>query len=79
MSTVCCKSQTIFDGANPESPRQQVSILSLGNVEAVRIGATRLKKQNKVNAKTSTLGTVAVKAGKSFRFGKSTARAAAFA
>jgi hypothetical protein len=49
-----------------------VRVVALGKVEVDRIGVTWSKKQNKVNAKTSTkIGAVKVKAAKGFRFGGS--------
>ena len=53
-----------------------VRVVALGKAEAVRIGGTRLKKQNLVNATANTQdATVKVAMGKGFRFG-SKARAA---
>ena len=43
--------------------------MALGNVEAVRVGGTWPKTTKNVNAKTSTIGAVKVKATKGFRFG----------
>lgn len=47
-----------YDGGDLGSTDRIVQSLALGKAETVRIGATRLKKQNKVNAKTSTKGEV---------------------